>query len=174
MSSYTLFMLPVPQDERPRRVREDATVRELVAQAFGPEAVKSNMPSGVPVISIGANIIHVPFSISHCSTHAALAVGEGCRAIGVDVENFREKLRRVAPRFLADEEILVRSTDEALLAAWTLKEAAYKAALTPGLELKSIRLPEEGSDLIVIPERTLRIALSEACGDAFVSVVIDD
>ena len=70
---------------------------------------------------------------------------EGTR-IGVDCEsgNRAGQLRRVAPRFLSKEQQGVWSASEAMLFwAWTIKEAAYKAALDPSLRLSEIPLPAE-------------------------------
>ena len=50
---------------------------------------------------------------------------------------------RVAPRVLSESEMAVYGvSSDLLLRAWTMKEALYKAALTPGLDFRrDIMLP---------------------------------
>lgn len=65
-------------------------------------------------------------------------------ALGIDAEPLeREQVKRVRERFLSEEEFHLAPPDdlESLIIAWTAKEALYKAALTPGLDLRhDIRL----------------------------------
>lgn len=46
-----------------------------------------------------------------------------------------------------------------LLRAWTLKEALYKAALTPGLPMDEIPLPEEGEGSVELRGRRYATAV---------------
>lgn len=140
-----------------RKEREDMAVKVLVEEAFGCDAIKSNLPTGQPIIEIEGIAVDKAISISHCSSLAVLAVGDGKEAIGVDVEIFREQLRRVVPKFLNTEEKERYTTDEDLLRAWTLKEATYKAARTPGLALTDIHLPEKDCDTISAAGKKFRI-----------------
>lgn len=166
--NYSLFFHDIDSDDNHSRAeRERKAVDELVAGAFGPDAVKSRLPSGAPLITIGGLPVDRLYSISHCAGLAILAVAEGVKAVGTDIEIYREQLRRVASRFLSPEEEIFYSSDEGLLTAWTLKEAAYKAALTPGLALKDIRLPlAEGSKSIFAPGMELEIIESRFIKDA--------
>ena len=173
MKPYTLYVEELPaNDNLSRHEREKIAVDKLVKRAFGPGARKYNMPSGAPAIE-GAN---TPFSISHCRTHAALVAGHGCAAIGADIEIFRPTLRRVVHKFLTEAERHAYCTDEALLQAWTLKEAVYKAALTPGLALAEIHLPplaeaREGGSVVArgVP---YTIVASHSTGVFFISIVV--
>lgn len=65
-------------------------------------------------------------------------------ALGIDAEPLnREQVKRVRERFLSEEEFALVPADdlERLIIAWTAKEALYKAAMTPGLDLRrDIRL----------------------------------
>lgn len=141
-----------------RMEREKEAVCALVAEAFGSQAVKSNLPSGEPIITIGGTPVDEAYSISHCADVAVLAVNDGSAPLGVDVEQYRDQLRRVVHKFLIPEESAFYSSDEALLTAWTLKEATYKAAHTPGLGLVDIHLPLNNESLIITAkDRKFRI-----------------
>ncbi|MDE5595873.1 MAG: 4'-phosphopantetheinyl transferase superfamily protein [Muribaculaceae bacterium] len=116
---------------------EHRAVRRLVDHAFGQHAQIDHHPSGAPYI-IGSPI---SISISHSRTHAAIAFSAS-HTVGVDIEEQRQQLARVAPRVLSEAELRDYSTPDLLLQAWTLKEALYKAALTPALDFrKDISLP---------------------------------
>ena len=130
-----VVMCPLPP-EGTRREAERAAVAALLEHAL-PGAVLSHTADGAPVIEGGPYI-----SISHSRTHAALAVCSGA-PVGIDIETQRAQLARVAPRVLSEAEMAVYGVSpEGLLQAWTLKEALYKAALTPGLDFRrDIRLP---------------------------------
>lgn len=81
-------------------------------------------------------------SISHSRTHLAVAICPDM-PVGIDIETPRRQLNAVGRRVLSDAELEAYGHDEnGLLRAWTLKEALYKAALTPGLDFRTgIRLP---------------------------------
>lgn len=91
-------------------------------------------------------------SISHSRDLCALAIAPAGMSIGVDIESEREQLRRVAPRVLSLGELrLYDDGADGLLKAWTLKEALYKAALTPGLDFaRDIKIPREYGDVYAI------------------------
>lgn len=64
-------------------------------------------------------------------------------ALGVDAEHRdRAQVLKVRERFLSEPEraLIVDNDIEANIVAWTVKEAVYKAALTPGLDLRDIRI----------------------------------
>ena len=91
----------------------------------------SHTPDGVPFIA-GSNM---NISISHTPGCVAMAISR--RALGIDVEHFAPKVLRVRQRFLSTAEARHIAPDNVALniAAWTAKEALYKAALTPSIEL---------------------------------------
>lgn len=145
----------------PRSEREAKAVGILVRKAFGEDAEKSNLATGAPVIKIGGKTVEQPFSLSHCRTMAAMAVSENGKAVGIDVEEYREQLHRIKHKYLTAEELSFYTSDSDLLRAWTLKEAVYKAALTPGLALTDIKLPLDGtSKLISAAGKTFEITHS--------------
>lgn len=73
-------------------------------------------------------------SLSHCQDYAAAVVGQN--PIGVDVEAHREKIVRIASKFVHVNEypsILPKDEIALLTRLWTAKEAVYKAMHHPGL-----------------------------------------
>lgn len=75
------------------------------------------------------------FSLSHSDDFAAAIYSTDFR-VGIDVETYRDRIHRVAPRFLSDTEqqLLSESVNpgsglnylQVLTAAWSVKEALYK------------------------------------------------
>lgn len=154
----------------PGREAEREAENELIAEAFGGETKLSHRPDGSPTVDIAG----VEISISHCRTCAVLAVAD--RPVGVDVETDRAQLQRVADRVMSADEVEYYS--DSLVKAWTLKEALYKAALTPGLDFRrDIRLPltPDADAIVMTPaERRFAIVRSEWLPEhnAFLSLVV--
>lgn len=125
---------------------ERAAVSRLVARAFGNDARLLHAPNGRPYVEGGAGGGGRFISVSHGAGMALLAVNAR-RRIGIDVEAPRMQLHRVAAKFLhADEAAVWGGSMERLLAAWTVKEAVYKALWMDGAALAEIRLPDDGGD----------------------------
>lgn len=136
----TLGVTPIEADpDRTRTEREHAAVGDIIARFFGADARVDHHDSGVPYL-VGREDISL--SVSHSRDYAAVAFSSE-RTIGVDIEQWREQLLRVAPRVLSESEMAVYGvSSDLLLRAWTMKEALYKAALTPGLDFRrDITLP---------------------------------
>ena len=92
--------------------------------------------------------IPLQISISHCSTHVAVAVGGKENSFGIDIENFRSQLCRVKDKFLSEEAQSVWDTDNImLLHAWTIMEATYKTIRIKGLDIRN--------DIAMMPEGTV-------------------
>ncbi|MDG2372209.1 MAG: 4'-phosphopantetheinyl transferase superfamily protein [Flavobacteriaceae bacterium] len=70
-------------------------------------------------------------SISHSKYFSAIVLSEF--QIGVDIEFCREKIIRIAPRFLHNKEHFALGKIEELTYVWTAKEAIYKAFRTSGI-----------------------------------------
>lgn len=119
-------------------------VTQLIERAAGPDARLIHDAHGAPLLA-GSDL---NISISHSRSFAAVAASTRGR-IGIDIEEPRlEQLRRVIGKFLAPEEMPHWS--ERLLAAWTCKEAVFKAAGVPGIGLGSIILVEP--DVAIVPD----------------------
>lgn len=120
-----------------RRELEREAVRRLVRAAFGPEAVLEHRADGSPIIAAAGEL---QISVSHSRHLAVLAVAP--TAVGVDIEEPREQLLRVAGRFMTPEEQRNYPTPELILKAWTLKEAAFKT-LRPECPSTRMKLPPD-------------------------------
>lgn len=142
-----LISLPQPQPGDDKRYREREACASLVAKAFESCSRTAHYEDGAPYVDTHPDI---PISISHSDTTCALAIARGGhKCIGIDIERPRMQLRRIASRFLTDDEYTKlclldedRQLDH-LLKKWTAKEAVYKAARTPGLGLKEIQVADD-------------------------------
>lgn len=112
----------------PRRKREIAMAHLLVKKHIGEHAQLCHNEIGAPYIKNHDCFI----SITHSSSHIALAINHN-HPIGIDMENWREQLITVKSRFLSEMELSLYSTPQLLLQAWTIKEALYKVAQSPGI-----------------------------------------
>ena len=106
-----------------------------------------HFPNGAPFLSGEENRI----SLSHCEGLYVVAtlpptpeveLGEFSRraCMGIDAERVdREQVLKLRERFLSDNQlVMIPANDiEANITAWTIKEAAYKAALKEGLDMRS-------------------------------------
>lgn len=129
-----LLVAPLPA-ELPRGTRQEASraaVAGLLRHALGPDVCLDHREDGAPLLSSHPGL-HV--TISHSRHYAAVALGP--ERLGLDVEEPREQLRRVAPRVLSEEETAKFRDLSQLLRAWTVKEALYK--LHPGAEACDFR-----------------------------------
>lgn len=166
-----LTEIPAEPAELSLRRRERIAIEALIFEAFGEVLPLDHLPNGAPALPVAASI-----SISHCNGLAALSVGPEGTRIGIDIETLRPQLQRVAPKFLSPAEMELYNKDlESLTAAWTLTEAAYKAAGIAGLELcTDIRLPLAGERELHVCDRILRIIdLARPIGPARLSVVAE-
>ncbi len=135
-----LGITPIEADPgRTRTEREHAAVGAIIARFFGADAIVGHRDTGAPYL-VGREDISL--TVSHSRDYAAVAFSAE-RTAGVDIEQWREQLVRVAPRVLSESEMAVYGvSSDLLLRAWTMKEALYKAALTPGLDFRrDIMLP---------------------------------
>ena len=93
---------------------------------------------GVPYLTDGRYL-----SITHTKNMAAIAIS--IFPVGIDLEYYQEKIKKIAARFLHMEELKDHSkTDniEFLSQIWTAKEAIYKAFRTPGIHFNKQLLVE--------------------------------
>lgn len=130
-------------------------MNQIIVATGGRQAVsgiiKKHLGDGVRLVhdSDGApQLVGTPLhvSISHSRNFAAVMLSPQARC-GVDIEEPRlAQLERVRCKFLTPEEL---SAGVDLLAAWTAKEAVFKAAATPGLGMSMIdTLSEPGIALL--------------------------
>ena len=177
---YSFYVAEIPDIEgATRRRREDAAVAQLVVEAFGAGAVRRNNALGAPLIEKDGKVLDTALSLSHCRTHALLALAPAGVELGVDIEEDRPQLQRVLPRVLSARELEVyASTPLGRLKAWTMKEALYKAArCAVGKELDfigNIHLPLEPGALARVsagPEEWLYKVAFTTVGTALAAFV---
>ncbi len=69
---------------------------------------------------------HFYISLSHTETHT-VAIVHQTQPVGIDIEIGKEKLHRIASKFLSDEELLfVGNQPDLMTVCWAAKEALYK------------------------------------------------
>lgn len=105
-------------------------------------------PNGKPYLIDGRFI-----SITHIKNIAAVALSSN--SVGIDLEQYHEKIKKISQRFLSSDESsdLKKATDiHFLTQIWTAKEALYKIFGTPGIDFKKQILiyPFEDGDKEVI------------------------
>lgn len=115
-----------------RQSRERGTVNAMIRTIYGETAVIKHRPDGAPFIENRPNVM---ISISHSATRAAIALLTGTTPIGIDTETLRPQLERILDRYLSPAEQTEWTTPVDHLIAWCIKEAAYKAAGIPGIDL---------------------------------------
>ena len=77
-------------------------------------------------------------SITHSRNFAAIAISD--KKVGIDLEFYREKIKKIGPRFLNIEEAEISDdfTDiKYLTKIWTAKEALYKNYSKPAINFRS-------------------------------------
>lgn len=127
---------------------ERHAVQSLLKEAFPDNKITlAHTPTGAPqLLRPGGHAI----SITHSRTTVAVAIATADIRIGIDTETTDRitQLQRIAHRFLTPEQAqlwaspsITATHPNSLLVAWCIKEALYKAALTPGLPLHDIPLP---------------------------------
>ena len=125
-----------------------ASVRVLLKTLCGEEKEIAYYPSGKPYLKDGSRYI----SISHTRGYVAVALHPS-REVGVDIEQYGTRVRKVASRFIRpDETPSMEGGDEiyALLLHWSAKEALFKLMGEEGVDfIRHLRifpfiLSEEG------------------------------
>ena len=120
-----------------RRKREIIASHLLIKEIFGEGVTITHDGNGAPLLNGAQGHI----SISHSATEIAVAV-DMHHPIGIDIENWRDQLIKVKSRFLSQKEMEEYATPQLMLKAWTIKEAVYKVAQSPGISLADdIMLP---------------------------------
>ncbi len=169
--TLSVYLAAIQDIDRSRRERERKTVAALARHALSDCGELCHLPSGAPYV----RNVEASISISHSRQTAALAVGLPGQSIGVDIESPREQLLNVASRVLSERELAIYGSDlHGLLAAWTLKEATYKAAGVPGLDFRrDILLPDvpEAGASVCADRRSFRIATCTEIDGEWLSLV---
>lgn len=115
-----------------KRLVEQTAVRVLLKALAEEEKVIGYSSNGKPYLTDGSYMI----SISHTKGYAAVVLSASGR-VGVDIERFSEKVKKVRSKYVSDKEF-VDQDDEIiyLLLLWSGKETIYKALGLVGLDFK--------------------------------------
>lgn len=118
-----LYQSEVERHKSVRRRQEYLSVRALLLDALGHECDVFHDEMGKPSLSEE----HLRISISHTKGYAAILLSP-MREVGLDIEQFSDKIFHVRDKFLrAEEKQIIDSTDRTqLLLCWSAKEAVYK------------------------------------------------
>ena len=118
-----LYRSEVERHKSVKRRQEFLSVRALLLDALGHECDVFHDEMGKPSLSEE----HLRISISHTKGYAAILLSP-VREVGLDIEQFSDKVFHVRDKFLrAEEKQIIDSTDRTqLLLCWSAKEAVYK------------------------------------------------
>lgn len=113
-----------------QRRREWLAWRAIVRRELGAVEIGYD-ETGAPVL-IGRNDLYI--SVSHCRGWVAVCISS--RRCAVDIELQTRNFEKAAARFLTDEERALGDHPLLPAAVWCAKEALYKYAGEPGLDLR--------------------------------------
>ena len=118
-----LYRSDVERHKSEKRRQEYLSVRALLLDALGHECDVFHDEMGKPFLLEE----HLCISISHTKGYAAILISP-LREVGLDIEQFSDKVFHVRDKFLrAEEQRIIDSTDRTqLLLCWSAKEAVYK------------------------------------------------
>lgn len=110
--------------------------RVLLCAMLGKEKRIAYYSNGRPYLP--DDLRHI--SISHTKGYVAVILGESPLAgVGIDIEQYGERVRRVADRFVRNDEVIhsYKDTDIwALLLHWSAKETVYKCLDQPEVDFR--------------------------------------
>ena len=118
----------------PGRRTERLAVRVLLYRLLGEQKQILYRPDGSPYLEDGSSGI----SISHTPGYVAVILGKS-PGIGIDIEQYSERVRRVASRFMrVDEPVSSYRGSElwSLLVHWSAKETMFKALRCQGVDFR--------------------------------------
>ena len=123
--NFPLYESAYSQFTSDKRKQEWLAVRVLLKELLGGEEKEIvYAPSGKPFLKDGS--MHISFS--HTKGYVAVAIHPDYK-VGVDIEQYGERVKKVASRFIhEDEKPSVLAGDEVytLLLHWSAKETMYK------------------------------------------------
>lgn len=165
--STTVGLMAIDRSQ-PARQAERIAAQAVASFLLGRDVTIDHHSDGAPLIADYPGWV----SISHSRSTVAVAIDPE-RAIGIDIEELERaaRLPKLAPRVLTASEIAIYASPEELLRAWTLKEAAYKAARAGVDFLHDIQLPCDGSHRITAAGIAVEILATEPRGPLMLSLV---
>lgn len=121
---FSLYESGMQRFKSEKRQLEWLAVRVLLKELVGEEKEIGYLPSGKPYLEDRSACV----SFSHTSGYVAVAVHPN-KEVGIDIEQYGLRVRKLASRFVRDDErISVEAGDEiyALLLHWSAKETMFK------------------------------------------------
>lgn len=171
VDGVAVYAMPIVDDGRSRLYREQETVMEIIWRVLGLHVFVLHIDNGAPIL----NGSHRSISISHSRRTAVVALGSRYSKIGVDIEEPRSQLLRVAPRVLSEAEMeAYGGSAMSLAAAWTAKEAAYKCANIPGIDFRQdINLPHRttAGQIVTVAGMRQKILYSSPFDGEYITLV---
>ena len=117
------------------RKLERLAVRVLLYKMLGEEKEIGYRSSGKPYLADGSASI----SISHTKGYVAVLLGGPEKEVGIDVECYGERVRKVAHKFVREDESVswYKGTETwSLLLHWSAKETMFKCMNTSDVDLR--------------------------------------
>jgi len=121
---FSLYESGLQRFKSEKRQLEWLAVRVLLKELVGEEKEIGYLPSGKPYLEDRSACV----SFSHTSGYVAVAVHPN-KEVGIDIEQYGLRVRKLASRFVRDDErSSVEAGDEiyALLLHWSAKETMFK------------------------------------------------
>ncbi|EAS20529.1 putative phosphopantetheinyl transferase [Flavobacteria bacterium BBFL7] len=109
------------------------SIRHLLREAGYTDQHLYYSIDGKPHLNDGRNI-----SITHSYEFTAIIISDA--PVGIDIEKLRDKIKRIAPKFIGYEQDFISELDESidsLTVIWGAKESMYKLYGTKGLGFKA-------------------------------------
>lgn len=123
------------------RQREALAWRAIVRRELGAECRISYDEWGAPEVDVKNTFI----SVSHSKNQVAVLFSDAPCA--VDIEQAERNFRKVASRYLSDDELALAESKALFAELWCAKEALYKYHKKGGLDLvKDIKIVEYDSE----------------------------
>jgi phosphopantetheinyl transferase len=136
----------IEQFKAPHRRQEWLAARALIASLCGNDKVVANQPDGKPYLTDNSYAI----SLSHTRGYAAAVATAPGKMAGIDIEQYNERVRRVAHKFMRPDEkpsLLYRSRNDvpipheesdtwSLLLHWSAKESMFKCLDTSEVDFR--------------------------------------
>lgn len=137
-----------PSSPHHKRLLERQTAVSLLARLTGRNDLTiAHHSHGEPFITDSENYPVKDWSISVTHTRGYVAIALSAKSVGIDMETVTDKALRIAQRFTTEDEMtkfkrLGLPEKLAATVVWTIKEAVYKVALTPGIALLDIMITD--------------------------------
>ena len=134
LSNFSFYEEGYARISSDKRKLEWLAVRVLLKELCGEEKEIAYHPSGKPYLADGDAFI----SISHTQGYVAVAYSK-CHEVAVDIEQYGTRVKRVAHKFIReDEQVSIQTENEiyAMLLHWSAKETMFKLMDESGVDFR--------------------------------------